>query len=95
MTFDGGFISILKKKFNIYLSLPIPYRPALNRRRRCTLLDTPKMASSLPRSYIQVSRLVDFLSGGGVFSYDSHHLLRRTTTTRCSDREVKAAHAHS
>ena len=25
----------------------------------------------------------------------SHHLLWRTTTTRCSDREVKAAHAHS
>ena len=48
-----------------------------------------------PRSYIQVSRLVDFLSGGGVFTYGSHHLLRRTTTTRCSDREVTAAHAHS
>ena len=47
------------------------------------------------RSYMQVSRLVNFLSGGGVFTYGSHHLLRRTTTTRCSDREVKAAHAHS
>ena len=50
---------------------------------------------SWPRSYIQVSRLVDFLSGGGVFTYGSHHLLRRMTTTRCSDREVTAAHAHS
>ena len=45
--------------------------------------------------YIQVSRLVGFLSGGSDSSYGSHHLLWKTTTTRCSDREVKAEHAHS
>ena len=51
-------------------------------------------AGLLARSYIQVSRLVDFLSGRSDSSYGSHHLLWRTTTTRCNDREVKAAHAH-
>ena len=41
----------------------------------------------IPRSYIQVSRLVGFLRGGSDSSYGSHHLLWQKTITQCSDQE--------